>query len=101
MINLNNEYIYLWQYTNGRHQNIEVRLGRKLYLVDIYKNSSTTRIDFYKKQGTNRGKYSKYDEGSVLSVYVKPDVMLGRNFFENIREIKEAQETLDRFKYYV
>ena len=42
MINLNNEYIYLWQYSNGRHQNIEVRLGRKLYLVDIYKNSSTT-----------------------------------------------------------
>ena len=101
MINLNKDDIYLWKYGHGDTQNIEVRLGHKLYMIDIYKDCSITRIDFYKKQSANRCNYSKYGNGSVLSVRVKPDVILDRKFFENIREIKEAQETLDRFKYYV
>lgn len=98
MINLNKESIYISDYESGRTQNIEVRLGRKLYLVDIDKSSNSTFIDFYKKEGTDRGAYSKYGvDDSVLGVQVKNDAMLDRSFFEHIKEIYDAQRIYSKF----
>lgn len=99
MINLNKkEMLFVGRFEFGRTQNIEVKLGRKLYLVDIDKSSHNTSIDFYKKQGPDRGTYSKYGvEDSVLGVEVKNDAMLDRSFFEHIKEIYDAQRIYSKF----
>lgn len=82
----------------GKNQNIEVRIGRKLYMVDVDKNMLYAHIDFYKKVKADRKKYSKYDpEAEMLSVTVRNDVRLGKNFFENIEEISKAQTVYDCF----
>ena len=50
----------------GKNQNIEVRLGRKLYMVDVDKNAQAAHIDFYKKVKSDREKYSKIVSGIFL-----------------------------------
>lgn len=82
----------------GKNQNIEVRIGRKLYMVDVDKDALLAHLDFCKKVKSDRTKYSKYDpEAEMVSVTVRNDVRLDKNFFENIEEISKAQTVYDCF----
>lgn len=82
----------------GKNQNIEVKIGRKLYMVDVDKDMLCAHIDFYKKVKTDRKAYSKYDsDAKMVSVTVRNDVRLDKNFFENIEEISKAQTVYDCF----
>lgn len=82
----------------GKNQNIEVRIGRKLYMVDVDKNALSAHLDFYKKVKADRKKYSKYDPSAeMVSVTVRNDVRLNKKFFENIEEISKAQTVYDSF----
>lgn len=92
MINLNKELLDIDKLQNGKTQNIEVKVGKKLYYVDVDKNCDSACVDFYQKVGTNRKNQSKYSVDSVLAVFVKTDALLDRAFFEEIEEIKKAQE---------
>lgn len=92
MVNLNKEGLYMSLFPYGKTQNVEVRIGCKLYMVDVDKNANSTYIGFYKKVAADRRMYSKYaSEADMVSVQVKPDAILTREFFENIREIRRAQ----------
>lgn len=92
MINLNKEFLNIGKLPNGKTQNIEIKIGRKLYYVDVDKNCESACIDFYKKIGTDRKNQSKYGVDGVLGVFVKIDALLGRDFFEEIEDIDKAQK---------
>lgn len=99
MVNLNKEGLYMSLFPYGKTQNVEVRIGRKLYMVDVDRNALSTNIDFYRKVSADRQSYSKYDrEADLVIVMVQPDARLGRDFFENIREIKKAQDCCRRYE---
>lgn len=100
MINLNhNETLNLSKYPCGTYQNIEVKLGRKTYLVDITKNCDRVHLEFYRKLSNDRHGYSKYDpEANHVSVSVKLEACLDRRFFEHIEEIEHAQNIVGVYK---
>lgn len=91
MLNLNKEFLNVGKMPIGKTQNIEIKIGRKLYYVDVDKNRDSACIDFYKKIGTDRTRQSKYNIDGILGVFVKPDALLNRTFFEQIEEIEKAQ----------
>lgn len=98
MLNLNKELVFLSKFENGKTQNIECRLGRCLYFIDIEKNAANAHIHFYKKIKKNRNDFSKYDANSKLySIRIKNDALLDREFFENIAEIAKAQHIADKY----
>lgn len=49
MLNLNKEFLNIGKLPNGKTQNIEVKIGRKSYYVDVDKNYKNACVDFYKK----------------------------------------------------
>lgn len=91
MLNLNDTVLDLGKYENGDTQNIECKLGRKLYMIDISKNYRWAEVMFYKKLNKDRKKYSKYGKADLHVIYVKPNACLNREIFENIAEINKAQ----------
>lgn len=81
-------------------RDIPIKLGNKLYCLDVQKQATGACIDFYRRVKADRKKYSKYDRGAELvTVFVKPDAVLFRNFFGNIKEISKAQEIYRAYKY--
>ena len=96
-INLNHELLFVGDFPYGKTQNIEVKLGRKNYMVDIDRNSNSAMIDFYHKKGEDRNSYSKYGTDSTLAIKVDSKALLDRDFFEHIEEIGAAQRIYDRF----
>lgn len=97
MLNLNERYLDVKRLDFGKTQNIEVKIGRNLYYVDVNKNQDRAVIDFYPKTTKNRNGQSKYS-GGVLGVAVKPEAALGREFFEDIEQIKAAQEVMFKWR---
>lgn len=90
-INLNHgESLFLHELPSGATQ-IEIRLGRKNFIADVEKNSLSASIDFYQKLNNDRKKYSKYESMVVGPIFVRNDAMLDRHFFEDIKDIDEAQ----------
>lgn len=84
----------------GTTRDIPIKLGNKLYCLDVQKQATGACIDFYRKVKADRKKYSKYDrEAELVTVFVKPDAVLFRNFFGNIKEISKAQEIYRAYKY--
>lgn len=96
-LNLNHECFKIGDLPNGKTQNIELKIGQKLYYVDIDKNHNSASLDFYKKNKTDRIKQSKYSSNGVLTVFIKTDAILNRKFFEEINNIKKAQEIYDKW----
>ncbi len=97
MINLNHEGLFISKFNYGKTQNIECRLGKKIYYIDIDKNSNCTFLDFYRKIN-ERNKFSKYTkEAEKSSVTVKNNAVLFREFFENILEIEKAQRIMNKY----
>lgn len=97
MLNLNERYLDVKRLGFGKTQNIEVKLGRRFYYVDVNKNQDSAVIDFYPKTTKSRNDQSKYS-GGVLGVSVKPEAALGREFFEDIKQIKAAQEVMFKWR---
>ena len=92
MINLNKEGLYMSLFPYGKTQNVEVRIGRKLYMVDVDRNAHSAYVEFYKRVAADRETYSKYSfDADMVGITVKPDTVLTREFFEKIKEIRRAQ----------
>lgn len=90
-INLNHgESLFLHELPFGTTQ-IEIRLGRKIFMADVEKNQLSASIDFCQKLNNDRKKYSKYEAMIAGPVFVRNDAMLDRHFFEDIKAIDEAQ----------
>lgn len=90
-INLNHDDLKLALLPFGKTQNIELKIGKKLYYCDVEKGRNYVILDFYKKICPDRTKQSKYGSASiVLGLQVKSDSVLSRFFFEDIKEIEKA-----------
>lgn len=94
-INMNKEIISLYHYKNGITQNIVIRLGHKLYYLDIEKNVSGAWLTLY-PYNKNRKKVTKYGENCHM-IQVKKDAYINRKLLENIKEIEKAQEIVWRY----
>lgn len=102
LINLNaGDNVNIGKLPYGTTRDIPIKLGNKLYLLDVQKQATGGAcIDFYRRVKADRKKYSKYDrEAELVTVFVKPDTVLFRNFFGNIKEISKAQEIYRAYKY--
>lgn len=101
LINLNTgDNVNIGKLPYGTTRDIPIKLGNKLYLLDAQKQVTGAYISFYRRVKADRKKYSKYDrEAELVTVYVKADAVLFRNFFENIKEISKAQEIYRAYKY--
>jgi hypothetical protein len=98
MINLNHsEYIFLSQFECGKTQNIEIKIRRKLYFLDIDKNVDSAFIELYDRKGANRQSFSKYN-ANLHYARVNPTAILDRGFFENIAKIQAAQTIYAQYK---
>ena len=98
MINTNNpgETLRLSDLPYGKTQNIEVKIGRGFYLVDVDKTSDVAFVELYRKFGDERNTYSKYDpECERCALYVRETASLGKDFF---RAMPEIAATLDAYK---
>lgn len=94
MVNLNKEGLYMSLFPYGKTQNVEVRIGRKLYMVDVDRNAHSAYVELYKRVAADRETYSKYSfDADMVGITVKPDAVLTREFFEEIKEISKAQIT--------
>lgn len=99
MINLNRSNLFVSAFDFGRTR-LEVRMGRKKFMVKVVKNACDTTIYFYKKLNSDLGKFSMHDDAADLHrVTVANDAMLDRDFFEHIAEIEKAQSIMMRYSY--
>ena len=102
IINLNNQSVFIAKMPFGKTQNIECRLGRKLYMLDIEKNAYTVYVSFYRHLNSERRKYSKYDPAAQSgAVTVAKKAILDRKFFENIHKISAAQHVCNMYAEYI
>ncbi len=94
-INLNhNESIDIASLPYGMTQHILVKLGQRRYYVDVQKNSYNACVDFYRY--TESG--NKWGNLVVGVVFVKNNAFLRRPFFDNILDIKRAQDVYREFE---
>lgn len=95
MTNLNKTIILISNFPYGETQNEIIKVGRKLYYMDIDKNSNSTLIEIYnyKKDRVSMSKYM----ADLSLVFVKNDAIIDRDFIENIKDIEKARKTLVRF----
>ena len=96
MINLNYENIYLNDYEFGKTQNVEIKVGRQIYYLDVDKNSNNSTISFYEKTTKNRNEQSKYSSNLHFAT-LKNNSILSREFFEEIEEIEKAQALYEKY----
>lgn len=87
MYNLNHTSIKLKDFPLGKTYNIELKIGREYYYLDVDKNACATRIDFYKRTAPTRHAQSKYaDESERCGVYVRPNAVITRGFLYDLPE---------------
>lgn len=102
IINLNKQNVFIAEMPFGKTQNIECRLGRKLYMLDVDKNARTVHISFYRRLNSEREKYSKYEPAAQCdAVTVAKKAILDRKFFENIHKISAAQRICNMYAEYI
>lgn len=98
IVNLNKTDIYLNGFQCGKTQNVKIKIGRKLFLLDIDKNSNSSCIDFYNYCKSDRKAFSKYDkEANNCRVFVENNAILTKEFFENIYEIEKAARLMEKY----
>lgn len=98
IVNLNKTDIYLSVLPCGKTQNIKIKIGRKIFLLDIDKNSGSSCIDFYNYCNSDRKSFSKYDkEANNCRMLVENDAILTKDFFENIYGIKKAAQLMEKY----
>lgn len=91
IINLNHGSIYLGNFENGHTHRVEIKLGRKSYLIDVDKDNISAFVEMYPK--TDKSKYST----DLVMVHFKPDAILYREIFENFKAIEDAQRILHKY----
>lgn len=89
VINMNKDILILAVVKCGRTQ-VKLKVGNEFFCADITKNVESARIDFYRNGG------QKYGNG-LTTVWVKPDATLGKDFFEHIEEISQAQRVVNKY----
>lgn len=93
------DFINIGNFKYGWTQNIEIKIGRKLYLMDVKKDCSSCWIEVYRKLNKDRKKYSKYDpRAKATCIRVENNAVLDYRFFENIHEIERVQNTYFNYK---
>lgn len=93
------DLINIGNFKHGWTQNIEIKIGRKLYLMDVKKDSSNCFIDVYRKLNKDRNKYTKYSPRvDSAFIQVKNNAILDYRFFTNIHEIERAQDVCLNYK---
>ena len=96
-INLNHRCICVDYLKYGKHT-IIVKIGKKLYYLDITKNAANANIDLYKKTTKNRHNQSKYDTpDAILGIAIKNTAIIDRNFLEHLKEINEARDIIKEY----
>lgn len=100
MINLNQKGVYisirLFQYGKT---NAIIKIGHKMYVLEIDKTVSCTNVATYRKS-TKTHYFEKYAyDSEFYSVYVKNEAILDKDFFENIKDISNAQKICDKYHY--
>lgn len=97
-IEVNHYGIALSVVNSGWTQDILVRIGRKLYWMDIRKDSFSAVIGLYNYVSKDRSSFSKYSpEADLHEAFVKPDAYIDRDFLEHIAEIEDAQSVYRRY----
>lgn len=89
-------FINLEKLPSGKNQNIEIKIGRTFYMLDVDKDYYSCFVEMYKKADKDRNKYSKY-ANMIGSIRVKSDALLSRKVFENIKTIQLAQSTISEY----
>jgi len=79
----------------GKTQNIIIRVGRKMYYMDVNKDCDCACVEVYDYHKV-RNSFSKYGANHHF-VMCKPDAYLTKKFFERIAEIQIAQHIVDEF----
>ena len=96
-INLNHGCVCVDGLKYGKHT-IIVKIGKKLYYLDITKNAANAHIDLYKKTTKNRNDQSKYDTpDAILGVAIKNTSIIDRKFLGHLKEIKEARDIIKEY----
>lgn len=90
-INTNEFGVSMNNFEMGLTRGIEIIVNEDEYFCDIDKNSSAAFITLYK---AGESKHSN----SAMSVFVKPNAYLMKDFFENFAEIARAQFWVNKYK---
>ena len=99
IINLNHRDFNLSTLPMGKSQNIRVKVGRKIYLMDVDKNALNTTIDIYNELNKVRNSFSKYsEEADLKSLTLVNDCLLSRDLVENFAELEKAVALVENYK---
>ncbi len=99
IINLNHRDFYLSTLPMGKSQNIRVKVGRKVYLMDADKSALNITVDLYNKLNKKRNTFSKYSEKANLkSLTFVNNCRLTRDLVENFAELEKAVSLVEKYK---
>lgn len=99
IINLNHRDFHLRTLPMGKTQNIRVKVGRKIYLMDADKSALSITVDIYNELNKVRNNFSKYDEQADLkSLTLVNNCLLSRDLVENFAELEKAVSVVKKYK---
>jgi hypothetical protein len=99
IINLNHRDFDLRTLPMGKTQNIRVKVGRKVYLMDVDKSALSITVDIYNELSKKRNNFSKYSEKANLkSLRLAVDSRLTRDLVENFAELEKAVSMVEKYK---
>ncbi len=99
IINLNHQDFHLSTLPMGKTQNIRLKVGRKVYLMDADKSALSITVDIYNELSKKRNTFSKYDERANLkSLTFVTDCILTRDLVNNFTELEKAVSMVKKYK---
>ncbi len=99
IINLNHRDFDLSTLPMGKSQNIRIKVGRKIYLMDADKTALSITVDIYNQISKVRNTFSKYDEKANLkSLTFVNDCILTRDLVDNFVELEKAVSLVKKYK---
>jgi hypothetical protein len=102
IINLNYRNFDLETLPMGKTQNIRVKVGRQVYLMDVDKNALSITIDIYNELSKKRNSFSKYSEKADLkSLRFVNNSYLTRDLVENFAELEKAISLISKYERYL
>jgi hypothetical protein len=99
IINLNHRDFNLSTLPYGKTQNIRVKVGRRIYLMDADKSALSITIDIYNELSKVRNAFSKYsEEADLKSLTFVKNCLLSRDLVENFAELQKAVSMVEKYK---
>lgn len=99
IINLNHRDFDLSTLPMGKVQNIRVKVGRKIYLMDADKSALSITVDIYNQISKVRNTFSKYsEEANLKSLRLANDCFLSCDLVEDFDELEKAVSLVDKYK---